>query len=164
VMTLDGPAAVIGSRQNLPVLATDNVEGIHEGVARGAYVLAESSSIKKGRPEVILMATGSEVAIALDAFEALDAEGVKVRVVSMPSWELFEQQDEGYYQSVLPDEVLARVSIEAGTTLGWQKYVGLHGITIGVDRFGASAPYQRIYEEFGLTAKTIVEAVGELVE
>jgi transketolase len=110
------------------------------------------------------MATGSEVEIALEAFEALDAEGIKVRVVSMPSWELFEEQDEGYYQSVLPDDVLARVSIEAGTTLGWHKYVGLHGIAIGVDHFGASAPYQKIYEEFGITAKAVVEAVGELID
>jgi len=164
IMKLDGPAVLIGSRQNLSVLSTDNVEGIHEGVARGAYVLAESSSIKKGRPEVIIMATGSEVEIALEAFEALDGEGVKVRVVSMPSWELFEEQEESYYQSVLPDEVLARVSIEAGTTLGWQKYVGLHGITIGVDHFGASAPAERVYEELGITAKAIVEAVGELVD
>lgn len=164
VMTLDHPAVVIGSRQNLPILASDNIEGIHEGVARGAYILAESSSIKKGRPEVILMATGSEVEIALEAFEALDSEGVKARVVSMPCWELFDAQDDEYKEFVLPPEVLSRVSIEAGVTLGWQKYVGLDGVTMGVDTFGASAPAKKIYEEYGLTAKAIVEVVGGLVD
>jgi len=164
VMTLEHPAVVIGSRQGLPVLGGDNVEGIHEGVSRGAYVLTESASIKKGRPEVIIMATGSEVEIALEAFAALDSEGVKVRVVSMPSWELFDAQDEDYQDFVLPPEVYSRVSIEAGVTLGWQKYVGSYGITIGVDTFGASAPGEELYEEYGLTAEAVIEAVGELVE
>jgi transketolase len=164
VMTLEHPAVIIGSRQNLSVIAGDNIEGIYEGVSRGAYILTQSPSIKKGRPEVILMATGSEVEIALAAFDALDAQGIKTRVVSMPCWELFDEQPEGYYESVLPSEVLARVSIEAGVTLGWQKYVGLHGIAIGVDTFGASAPYQKIYEEYGLTAKDVIEAVAELLD
>ena len=163
IMTLEHPAVVIGSRQGLPVLSGDNVEGIHEGVARGAYILAESASIKKGRPEVVIMATGSEVEIALEAFDALDEEGVKVRVVSMTCWELFEAQDEEYQNFVLAPEVEARVSIEAGVTTGWQKYVG-YGIPIGVDMFGASAPYEKIYEEYGLTAKAIIEAVGELID
>jgi transketolase len=163
-MQLAGPAVIIGTRQNLAVLGGENVEGIHEGVARGAYILTESNKIKKGRPEVIIMATGSEVEIALEAFAALDEEGVKTRVVSMPCWELFDAQSEEYQEFVLPSEVRARVSIEAGTTLGWAKYVGLDGITIGVDTFGASAPYQKIYEEYGITAKAVVEAVGELVE
>jgi transketolase len=163
-MTLNHPSVIIGSRQNLPVISGENVEGIYEGVARGAYILTESGSIKKGRPEVILMATGSEVEIALAAFDALDAQGIKTRVVSMPCWELFDEQPEGYAESVLPSEVLARVSIEAGVTLGWQKYVGLHGISLGVDTFGASAPYQKIYEEYGLTAKDVIEAVAELLD
>ncbi len=163
IMTLEHPAVVIGSRQGLPVLSGDNVEGIHEGVARGAYILAESASIKKGRPEVVIMATGSEVEIALEAFDALDEEGVKVRVVSMTCWELFEAQDEEYQNFVLAPEVEARVSIEAGVTTGWQKYVG-YGIPIGVDMFGASAPYEKIYAEYGLTAKAIIEAVGELID
>lgn len=163
IMTLDHPAVIIGSRQGLPILGEENVEGIHEGVSRGAYILAESASIKKGRPEVVIMATGSEVEIALDAFFALDEGGVKVRVVSMTCWELFEAQDEDYQKFVLAPEVEARVSIEAGVTLGWQKYVG-YGIPIGVDSFGASAPAEKLYEEYGLTAKAIIEAVGELID
>lgn len=163
IMTLDHPAVIIGSRQGLPVFSGDNVEGIHEGVARGGYILAESTSIKKGRPEVILMATGSEVEIALDAFDALDSEGMKVRVVSMPCWELFDAQEEEYQDFVLPPEVEARVSIEAGVTLGWQKYTG-YGYTLGVDTFGASAPYEKIYEEYGLTASDVIEAVGQLID
>ena len=163
-MQLAGPAVIIGTRQNLAVLSSENVEGIHEGVARGAYILTESAKIKKGRPEVIIMATGSELEIALEAFAALDEEGVKTRVVSMPCWELFDEQDEDYQEFVLPSEVRARVSIEAGTTLGWAKYVGLDGISIGVETFGASAPYAKIYEEYGLTSEAVVEAVGELVE
>lgn len=164
VMTLDHPAVIIGSRQKLAVLDGENAEGIHEGVARGAYILAESASIKKGRPEVIIMATGSEVEIALEAFSALDDEGVKARVVSMPSWELFEAQDEAYQDAVLPPEVDARVSIEAGVTLGWERYVGSYGVTIGVDMFGASAPYEKIYQEYGLTAEAILEAVSHMVD
>jgi len=164
VMTLAHPAVVIGTRQKLSILSGENVEGIHEGVSRGAYVLAESASIKKGRPEVLLLATGSEVEIALEAFAALDEEGVKTRVVSMPSWELFDAQPQSYQDSVLPPEVTARVSIEAGITIGWQKYVGADGISIGVETFGASAPYEKIYEEYGLTAQALVAAVGELVD
>jgi transketolase len=164
IMTLEHPAVLIGSRQKLPVFTGDNVAGIHEGVARGGYVLAESASIKKGRPEVIIMATGSELQYALSAFTALDDEGVKVRVVSLPCWELFDAQDENYKQAVLPDEVTARVSIEAGTTFGWREFLGSEGIAIGVDRFGASAPYKKIYEEYGITIAAILEAVGELID
>jgi transketolase len=163
-MQLAGPAIIIGTRQNLAVFGGENVEGIHEGVARGAYILTESAKIKKGRPEVIIMATGSEVEIAMEAFAALDAEDVKTRVVSMPCWELFDAQDEDYQEFVLPSEVRARVSIEAGTTLGWAKYVGLDGISIGVDTFGASAPYAKIYEEYGITSEAILDAVSVLVE
>jgi transketolase len=164
IMTLPHPATLILSRQDLPVLAGDNSEGIFEGVARGGYILAESKKIKKGKPELILLSAGSEVSIALEAFAALDEAGVKVRLVSMPCWELFDEQSEGYQQSVLPEDVVARVSIEAGVTTGWQKYVGGYGITIGVDQFGASAPYERIYAEYGLTAKAIIEAAGEVLE
>lgn len=164
IMMLDKPAALILSRQDLPVLGSDNREGIFEGVARGGYILAESKKIKKGRPELILIATGSEMAIALEAFDHLDNEGVKVRVVSMPCWELFDAQPDGYKTSVLPEEVVNRISIEAGVTFGWYKYVGGQGYAIGVDKFGASAPYERIYDEYGLTARAILEAAGDLLE
>lgn len=162
IMTLDHPAVVIGSRQNLAVLSGENVEGVYEGVARGAYIVAESDGIHRNEPEVILIATGSELEIAVEAFNALDGE-FKTRVVSMPSWELFDAQDDDYKESVLPSKVTNRVSIEAGTTLGWQKYVGLEGITLGVDTFGASAPYKVIYENYGLTARDVIEAVGDLL-
>jgi transketolase len=164
IMTLNKPASIILSRQNLPILDTDNVEGIHEGVAHGAYVLAESTKVRKGLPDVILMATGSEISIALEAFALLDAADVKTRVVSMPSWELFEEQSEEYKEAVLPTEVFRRVAIEAGRTMGWERYVGAVGVMIGVDKFGASAPYERIYAEYGLTAKAVAEAAAKLVD
>jgi transketolase len=164
IMQLEKPAALILSRQDLPVIGNDNREGIFEGVARGGYVLAESAKIKKGKPDLILMATGSELAIALEAFDALDNEGVKVRLVSMPCWELFDDQPDGYKTSVLPEDVVNRISIEAGVTYGWYKYVGGNGFAIGVDKFGASAPYERIYKEYGLTAQAIIEAAGELLD
>jgi transketolase len=156
-MMVDGPATLIFTRQNLPVL--ENIELIHEGVAHGGYVLADSD----GTPDVILLASGSEVHIAHEAYKRLMDDGVKARVVSLPCWELFEEQDMTYKESVLPSRVTARISIEAGVTLGWQKYTGLHGINIGVNRFGASAPYERIYEEFGLTPETMVEAAKHLL-
>lgn len=162
-MLADKPAVLIFTRQDLPVLTGDGIGGvsaIHAGVARGGYVLADSG----GTPEVILMGTGSEVHIAHEAYKTLVAEGIRARLVSLPCWELFEAQDEAYRESVLPSAVTARVSIEAGRTLGWQKYVGSKGITIGVDRFGASAPYQRIYEEYGLTPAKVVEAAQRVME
>ncbi len=158
-MELNSPTALIFTRQNLPILA-DNPEGIREGVRRGGYILAEADN----DPEVILIATGSEVHIALEAFDLLTDEGISARVVSMPSWELFDAQDEAYQEAVLPADVIARVSIEAGVTLGWQKFVGLDGIAIGVDTFGASAPYERIYAEYGLTAQNVAEAAASLLE
>jgi transketolase len=156
-MTLDGPVALIFTRQNISVL--EYSESLASGVAHGGYVLKDAD----GTPEVILLSSGSEVHIAVEAYEKLMGDGIKARVVSLPSWEVFEMQDDDYKESVLPSSVRARVSIEAGTTLGWQKYTGTDGITIGVDRFGASAPYQRIYEEFGLTPEAMVEAAKKLL-
>ncbi len=156
-MLVDAPAVLIFTRQDLPVLEND--EHVQAGVAHGAYVLKDC----EGTPQVILLAAGSEVHIAHEAYQQLMSEGIKTRLVSMPCWELFEAQDDTYKQSVLPSHVTARVSIEAGTTLGWQKYVGLQGIAIGVDRFGASAPYERLYHEFGLTAAHVVEAAKSLL-
>lgn len=156
-MTLAGPAALIFTRQDLPVLA--DVARIRAGVPRGGYVLADCD----GLPDVILIGTGSDVHIAHEAYKTLNAEGVKARLVSLPCWELFDAQDAAYRQSVLPAEVRARVSIEAGVTLGWQKYTGTQGISIGVDRYGASAPYEIIYEKFGLTPEKVVEAARSLL-
>ncbi len=158
-MTLHHPVAFALSRQDLPVLTGEGiggVEAIHAGVARGGYVLAGT----EGTPDVILMGTGSEISIAYEAYQTLKAEGINARLVSLPCWELFEDQDAEYRESVLPSSVHARVSIEAGVTLGWGRYVW-GGVAIGVDKFGASAPYQRIYEEYGLTAKHVIEAAKQ---
>jgi transketolase len=135
------------------------VEKIREGVPRGAYVLDDCD----GTPQIILLSSGSEVHIAREAYQKLSVEGVKVRVVSMPSWELFDAQDSAYQESVLPAAVTARVSIEAGVTQGWHKYIGQRGIAIGLDRFGASAPYQVIYEKLGLTAQAVIDAAKKLI-
>jgi transketolase len=162
-MRSDRPCALILTRQDLPVLTGEGIGGvsaIHAGVARGGYVLAQSGS---GAPDLILLSSGSEVHIAHEAYAALAGEGVNVRLVSLPCWSLFDAQDADYRESVLPAGVARRVSIEAGVTLGWQKYVGLNGVTIGVDRFGASAPYQKIYEAYGLTAGAVIAAAKRLL-
>ena len=160
IAELDHPAAIVLSRQNLPVLG-GNDHGIHEGVSRGAYVLSEHES---GDIDAIIMASGSEVSIALAAAELLEESEIRVRVVSMPCWKRFEEQDDDYRESVLPAEIRRRVSIEAGTTFGWERYIGDEGIALGVDRFGASAPYTIIYEELGLTPGHVAEAVNSLLD
>lgn len=159
IAELEHPAAIVLSRQDLPVLA-GNDAGIHEGLTRGAYVLSEHES---GAIDAIIMATGSEVSIALDAAGLLEEADIRARVVSMPCWELFQAQDQAYQESVLPSGVTCRVSIEAGATLGWSRYIGDSGIAIGVDRFGASAPYAKIYQEYGLTPGHVAEAVNALL-
>ena len=156
-MTLEGPSVLIFTRQDLPVFA--DAEQVHTGVAHGGYVLADC----EGTPKVILLSSGSEVHIAHAAYKSLIAEGVKVRLVSLPCWSLFDSQDDAYKESVLPKAITARVSIEAGVTLGWQKYVGTAGITIGIDKFGASAPYERIYMEYGLTPDHVITAAKSLI-
>ncbi len=153
-----GPTVLVFTRQGLPVLDR-SVYPAADNVMRGAYVLWESSE----NPEVILIGTGSEVSIALEAGKALGEQGIAARVVSMPSWELFDAQPREYRDSVLPPGIAARVSVEAGRTLGWERYVGTNGVSIGVDTFGASAPYQRIYREYGLTAERVAEAAASLV-
>lgn len=152
------PSVLIFTRQDLPVLP--DPEHIQTGTAHGGYVLADS----EGTPNIILIATGSEVSLAMEAYHHLRQEGIKVRVVSMPCWELFDEQDAAYQESVLPKRVKARMSIEAGVTTGWQKYVGIDGVTIGIDHFGASAPYERLYQEFGLTVGRIVDVAKGLVK
>lgn len=145
----DGPTVLALTRQNLPTL-----EGPTAEAARGGYVLRDSP-----HPQAILLATGSEVAIAVAAWERLAADGIAARVVSLPCWELFEAQTEEYRRSVLPPSITARVSIEAGVTLGWERYVGREGVTIGLNHFGASAPYEELYARFGLTAEAAAQAV-----
>jgi transketolase len=145
----EGPVALALTRQKLPTLDRDEVAPA-EGALRGAYTLWQRG---EGEPDAIVIATGSEVHLALEAARALDAN---VRVVSMPCTELFEEQDEEYRASVLPAAVTARVSVEAGVTLGWERYAGSH---IGIDHFGASAPYERIFAEFGLTAAAVAAAL-----
>ena len=160
IAELDHPAAIVLSRQDLPALG-GNDAGVHEGVSRGAYVLSEHES---GEIDAIIIASGSEVHIALDAADLLEEEDIRVRVVSMPCWERFDDQSAAYRETVLPSKVTRRVSIEAGVTLGWTKYIGTDGIALGVDRFGASAPYAKIYEVYGLTPGHAAEAVNSLLD
>jgi len=130
-----------------------------QGAARGAYVLEEASSA----PRLILIGTGSEVHLALAARAALEAEGIPTRVVSMPCWEVFEKQTAAYREEVLPAAVTARVSIEAGTTFGWQKWVGLQGASVGLDHFGASGPGDEVLAHFGFTAENVVSQAQALL-
>ncbi len=146
----EGPVALLLTRQKLPVLDRSALPSA-EGVGRGAYVLADS----EGTPDVILIASGSEVEVALDARQRLAEQDVKARVVSMPSSELFEQQPPEYRDEVLPPEVSARLAIEMATPLGWERYVGLQGDVVGINRFGASAPYQVLLEQFGFTGENV---------
>jgi transketolase len=155
----NGPTAIILTRQNVPVIDRGRFHPA-AGLRKGAYVLSDSSSSK---PDVILIATGSEVHLALEVYEKLRSEGIKTRVVSMPSWEVFEQQPERYRQEVLPPEVTKRVSIEAGVTLGWHRYVGGEGEIIGIDHFGASAPGSVLLKEFGFTVENILPRVKSLL-
>ncbi|ANS77653.1 Transketolase [Serinicoccus hydrothermalis] len=155
----DHPAALVLSRQNLPVFDRDVMESA-EGTARGAYVLQEAGS---GEPEVILVATGSEVQFAVEARERLEADGVATRVVSMPCREWFAQQDRAYREQVLPPRVRARVSVEAAVGQGWREVVGDAGRLISLEHYGASADYQRLYDEFGITADAIVTAARDSI-
>lgn len=154
-----GPVALILTRQNVPVI-DQNKYGKAEGLHKGAYILADNS---QGDPELIILASGSEVHVALEAYERLAAEGVRVRVVSMPSFELFEEQPESYREEVLPRKVRKRIAIEAGATLGWYKYVGSEGEVIGIDRFGASAPGKLVLEKLGLSVENLLAKARALL-
>jgi transketolase len=147
----EGPAFLALTRQAVPHLDRDRYAPA-SGLRQGAYVLAEAEG---GEPRVILIATGSEVAIALEARERLQAEGIAARVVSMPSWELFDRQPQAYRDEVLPPAVTARVSVEAAGTVGWSRWVGLHGAMVGISTFGHSAPAKRIFHELGFTAENV---------
>jgi transketolase len=153
------PVALVLSRQPIPVFDRTRYASA-AGVARGAYVLADAEG---GRPEVILLSTGSEVSLCIEAFERLTADGIRARVVSMPSWELFEQQSQSYRDEVLPPEVVARVSVEQASTFGWERYVGPAGTMIGMKTFGASAPLKELQKKFGFTAEHVIEAARALV-
>jgi transketolase len=153
------PAVLVLSRQPLPTLDRNKYASV-SGVARGAYVLADAAG---GNPEVILIATGSEVSLAAQAHEKLVAGGIRSRVVSMPSWDIFEQQDQTYRDSVLPPEVKARIAIEQASTFGWERYVGAQGRVIGMQTFGASAPLKALQKEFGFEPERVVSTVRALL-
>jgi transketolase len=153
-----GPVALALTRQKCPTIdrtkypAASNLE-------RGAYVLAQNDE----KPQLILIGSGSEVSLVILAYEKLAAEGIAVRVVSMPSWYLFEKQDAAYKESVFPLSIRKRVAVEAGATQGWERYVGLDGRVVGINTFGASAPYELLYKEFGLTVDNIIMTAKELL-
>ena len=156
----DGSTALALSRHGVPVLDR-SIYASAEGVQKGAYILAD---LGEGDPELILMASGTEVSLIVAAGERLAAEGVNVRLVSFPSWELFESQGQDYIDEVLPPTIQARLSVEAGVSFGWERWVGNKGAIIGVDRFGASAPQKVVYEKFGLTVENVVKTAKSLLD
>ncbi len=153
-----GPVALVLTRQNLPTLDRSTMASA-SNLAKGAYVLADSVNA----PQLILIATGSEVSLAVDAANVLRQEGVQVRVVSMPSWELFEEQSAAYKEAVLPSTISARIAIEAASPMGWERYIGTQGDTVTLNHFGASAPAKTLFQQFGFTVDNIVEKAKKLV-
>ena len=159
IQTRDRPVALIFTRQDMPTL--DRIQfTAADGLRRGAYVLADASN---GKPDIILIATGSEVSLIVKACQKLTENEINVRIVSMPSWELFDAQPQSYRDSVLPPSTCARLAVEAGATQGWCKYVGGEGDVIGVDRFGASAPGKVMMHEYGFTVENVCKRALELV-
>jgi transketolase len=156
----DGPTALALSRQSLPILDS-TADKAREGVAHGGYVLVDPPT---GEPQAILIASGSEVALCVAAQEQLAAAGIAVRVVSLPSWELFEAQSAAYRQSVLPPSIPQRLAVEAGVPLGWERYTGSDGDILGIDGFGSSAPYKDLAEKYGFTVDNVVQRVLRLLE
>jgi transketolase len=156
---MDGPSSVVLTRQAMPTLDRTKYAPA-SGVAKGAYVLADSAG---GKLEVILMGSGSELSLCVEAYEKLQAAGIKARVVSMPCWELFEKQDAAYKDSVFPPSVTARVSVEMGSTFGWERYTGAKGKIIGMRSFGASAPLKDLLKKFGFSADNVVAAAKEVL-
>jgi transketolase len=155
-----GPSALVLSRQKLPILPPEDVH--RDGnVYRGAYIHEEGTG---GNPRVILLASGSELHVALAARKLLEAEGIPARVVSFLCWERFEEQPGEYRNAVLPPVVRARVSVEAGCTFGWSRYLGEKGIAVGIDRFGASAPGDRLFREFGITAENVAATAKAVLQ
>jgi transketolase len=152
------PAVVVLTRQSLPTLDRTKYAPA-AGVARGAYVLADAEG---GKPQVILIGTGSELSLCVDAYERLKQEGIRARVVSMPSWDIFEHQDQSYRDQVLPPDVTARLAVETASTFGWEKYVGAKGRVIGMRSFGASAPLKDVLKKFGFTVENVLQTAREL--
>jgi transketolase len=152
-----GPVGLILTRQNLPTADTD-LDHVRSGVERGAYIVDDSD-----QPKVIIMATGSEVALAREAARLLEADGIGTRVVSMPCLEWFEEQEAAYRNGVVLPSVRARVAVEAGATLGWHRYVGDRGRVVGLDHFGASADQATLFREFGITVEAVVAAARESI-
>jgi len=155
----DGPVALALTRQGVPVIDRSRFASA-EGLTRGGYVLAD---VPGKVPEIILIASGSEVAVALEAYEKLTAEGIATRAVSLPSWDLFEKQPQEYRDEILPPTVTARLAIEAAVPLGWERYVGTKGAVMGMTRFGASAAYKVLAEKFGFTAANVLQRAKELL-
>lgn len=153
------PVAIVLTRQGLKIIDRNKYASA-EGLDKGAYIIKDS----KGKPDVILIATGSEVSMTLEASEILESDGIKTRVISMPSWELFEMQDDNYKEKVLPEDVKARLSVEAGVKQGWEKYVGDAGDSISIEKYGASAPLNVIFEKYGFSAENIVAKAKELIK
>jgi transketolase len=156
ILSNDSPTALVLSRQKLPILEYDKTIG---GVAKGGYILADCQDA----PDLIILATGAEVHNALEAKGILDEQGVGTRVVNMPSWEIFEKQSQSYRDWVLPPVVTSRVAVEAGISMGWERYVGTGGKVVGVNTFGASAPGGTNLERFGMTADNIVEVAKSVI-
>jgi transketolase len=154
-----GPTTLVFTRQAMPTFDRTKYAPA-SGVAKGAYVLADAAG---GKPDVILLASGSEVGLCAVAYEKLTAEGVKARVVSMPSWELFEKQDAAYKESVLPSNVTARVSVEMESVFGWDRYAGPKGKIIGMRSFGASAPLKDLLKKFGFEVENVIAAAKEVL-
>ena len=154
------PAALILSRQAMPTLDRKKYAPA-EGLRKGAYILADA---EKTKPKVILMGTGSEVSLCLQVYEQLKAEGIPARVVSMPSWELFESQDPSYRDQVLPPDIQARVAVEQASSLGWERYTGIHGALITMKTFGASAPLKELQSHFGFTPGKVLAAAKEQIK
>ncbi|RIK25741.1 MAG: transketolase, partial [Chloroflexi bacterium] len=154
------PTALVLTRQNLPTLDRTHFAPASE-LRRGAYILADAPN---GQPDLILIASGSEVSLLVQAREKLAAENIHARVVSMPSWDLFEAQPQAYRDSVLPPSVHARLAVEAGVPQGWHKYVGAQGAILGIERYGASAPYQVLFEKFGFTVEHVAARAKQLLQ
>jgi transketolase len=153
-----GPVALILTRQKLPII-DQNKYGSAKGLQRGAYVVKDS----KQKPDLILIATGSEVSLSLNAAEQLEAKGKNIRVISFPSWEIFEHQDEEYKNSVLPKDIKAKLSVEMGVAMGWQKYVGDSGSSLSIEKFGASAPDSVLYEKYGFTVENVLSVAKNVL-